>query len=329
VNTGNFFTDKMREHPRIVFFGTPDFAVASLQSLVNEGYRVVGVVTAPDRLSGRGLKVHNSPVKEFALLHNLALFQPVNLKDPGFYEQLRSIKPEIQVVVAFRMLPKEIWSLPVSGTFNLHASLLPLYRGAAPINWALINGEKETGVTSFFLDEQIDNGNIIFRETLPVGDEETAGELHDRLMVVGARLVVKTVQAIESGNVPSISQGAMLDQDEIRLKRAPKIQKEDCRIDWNNNALTVFNFIRGMSPHPGAFAELVATDGVPFYIKVYKAQREIIPHTLTPGTINSDGRTYLKVAVKDGFIILSEVQIAGRKVMDSLSFLKGYGFHFV
>ncbi|MGA3012952.1 MAG: methionyl-tRNA formyltransferase [Bacteroidales bacterium] len=319
----------MKEFPRIIFFGTPDFAVASLQSLVDAEYRIVGVVTAPDRISGRGLKIHNSPVKEFALLHNLPLFQPVNLKDPDFLRQLKSIRPDIQVVVAFRMLPKEIWSLPVSGTFNLHASLLPQYRGAAPINWVLINGEKETGVTTFFLDEQIDNGNIIFRETLPVGDEETAGELHDRLMAAGARLVVKTMRAVESGNVPFISQEALLDPDEVRLKKAPKIHKEDCRIEWKNNALTVFNFIRGMSPHPGAFTELIATDGTPFYLKVFRVQREIILHTLPPGTIKSDGRTYLKVAVNEGFIQLSEVQIAGRKVMDMLSFLKGYGFHFV
>ena len=257
------------------------------------------------------------------------MLQPINLKDPGFYEQLKSIQPDIQIVVAFRMMPKEIWSLPAKGTFNLHASLLPQYRGAAPINWALINGEKKTGVTTFFLDEQIDNGNIIFRETLPVGEEETAGELHDRLMAAGARLVVETVRAIESGNVPSISQEALLDRDEIKLKKAPKIHKEDCRIDWNKNASNVFNFIRGISPHPGAFTEFAGTDGTSFYIKVFRAQPEIIPHTLTPGTIKSDARTYLKVAVNDGFILLLEVQIAGRKVMDSLSFLKGYGFHFV
>ena len=319
----------MKDHPRIVFYGTPEIAVASLQSLVDAGYVIAGVVTAPDRLAGRGLKVHFSPVKEFALSHEIPLFQPVNLKDPAFHGQLRSLEPDLQVVVAFRMLPKEVWSLPHLGTFNLHASLLPQYRGAAPINWVLINGETETGVTTFFIDEKIDTGNLIFREKITIHPDETAGELHDKLMIAGAGLVVKTIRAIESGNVPVVQQNEVQDPDSGSLKIAPKIHKEDCRINWDHEAVTVFNFIRGMSPHPGAFTELVASDRSSFYLKVFRAQQEIIPHSLRPGTIECDGKTYLKVAVRNGFIQLCEVQPAGRKAMNSLDFLKGYGIHFV
>jgi methionyl-tRNA formyltransferase len=227
------------------------------------------------------------------------------------------------------MLPKEIWSLPSLGTFNLHASLLPQYRGAAPINWALINGETETGVTTFFIDEKIDTGNIIFRETIAVRPDETAGELHDKLMVAGAGLVVKTVKAISSGNIPVLAQVELLDPDSGTLKMAPKLNKEDCRINWENETMTVFNFIRGLSPHPGAYTELAASDGTSFYLKVFQGKQEIQPHTLKPGTIICDGKTYLKVAVRNGFIHLSEVQPAGRKAMNSLDFLKGYGRHFV
>ena len=318
----------MKNRPRIVFYGTPEISVVSLQSLIDAGYFIAGVVTAPDRLAGRGLKVHFSPVKEFVLRHDLPLFQPANLKDPAFHDQLRLLAPDIQVVVAFRMLPKEVWSLPPLGTFNLQASLLPQYRGAAPINWVLINGETETGVTTFFIDDKIDTGNIIFRETIAVQPEETAGELHDKLMVTGAGLVVRTVRAIESGNVTPLPQNEA-DLDSGPLKTAPKISKEDCRINWDNHASTVFNFIRGMSPHPGAFTELIAFDGTSFYLKVFRAQQEIMPHSFKPGTIACDGKTYVKIAVSDGFIHLCEVQPAGRKAMNSLDFLKGYGMHFV
>jgi methionyl-tRNA formyltransferase len=319
----------MKNRLRIVFYGTPEIAVASLQSLVDAGYTISGVVTAPDRLAGRGLKVRYSPVKEFTLRHDFLLFQPVNLKDPGFHDQLRLLEPDLQVVVAFRMLPKEVWSLPPMGTFNLHASLLPQYRGAAPINWVLINGEPETGVTTFFIDEKIDTGNIIFSETIAIHPEETAGELHDKLMMAGAGLVVKTVKSIESGNIPAHPQSEMQGPGSGLLRMAPKISKEDCRINWDNEALTVFNFIRGMSPHPGAFTELVTTDRSSFYLKVFRAQQEIQPHTVNPGTIVCDGKTYLKVAVRNGFIYLTIVQLAGRKAMNSLDFLKGYGMHFI
>lgn len=319
----------MKNHPRIVFYGTPEIAVASLQGLADAGYVITAVVTAPDRQAGRGLKVHFSPVKEFALRHNIPLFQPVNLKDPSFHGQLRSLEPDLQVVVAFRMLPKVVWSLPQLGTFNLHASLLPQYRGAAPINWVLINGEKETGVTTFFINENIDTGNLIFRERIVVHPEETAGELHDKLMVAGAGLVVRTVKAIESGNVLALPQHEVRDPDSGPLKIAPKIHKVDCRINWDNEALTVFNFIRGMSPYPGAYTELVSSDRNSFYLKVFRAQQEIISHSLRPGTIVCDGKTYLKIAVRNGFIHLCEVQPASRKAMNLLDFLKGYGMHFV
>jgi methionyl-tRNA formyltransferase len=319
----------MKNRPRILFYGTPGFAVASLERLVDSGYTVAGVVTAPDREAGRGQKVRFSAVKEFALRHDLPLFQPVNLKDPAFHEQLQKLEPDLQVVVAFRMLPKEVWSMAPMGTFNLHASLLPRYRGAAPINWAIINGETETGVTTFFIDEKIDTGSIIFSETIAIQPEETAGELHDKLMVAGAGLVVKTVQAIAAGNVPVIPQNEAYDRDSGLLKPAPKIRKEDCRINWNNDATGVFNFIRGMSPHPGAFSELPASGGKSFYLKVYRANIEITSHPFKPGTVACDGKTYIKVAVRDGFIHLKEVQPAGRKAMNSLEFLKGYGMHFV
>jgi len=319
----------MKNRPRIVFYGTPQIAVTSLQSLADAGSVIAGVVTAPDRPAGRGLKVHYSPVKEFALRHGFPLFQPANLKDPGFRDQIRLLEPDLQVVVAFRMLPEEIWTLPKLGTINLHASLLPEYRGAAPINWVLINGETETGVTTFFIDEKIDTGNIIFRETVAIHPEETAGELYERLMVVGSELVVKTAEAIESGNVKVLPQSEMNNPDSGPLKMAPKIHKEDCRINWDQEALKVFNFIRGMSPHPGAFTELVASDGSSFYCKVFRGKQEIQHHSLKPGSIACDGKTYLKVAVRDGFIHLHEIQPAGRKAMNSLDFLKGYGKHFI
>jgi methionyl-tRNA formyltransferase len=319
----------LSNRPRIVFYGTPGFAVASLKSLADNGYLIAGVVTAPDRQAGRGLKMQFSPVKDYALGHGFPLFQPSNLNDPAFHDQLRQLNPDLQVVVAFRLLPKEIWSLPPMGTFNLHASLLPQYRGAAPINWALINGETETGVTTFFIDEKIDTGNIIFRETVAVHPEETAGELHDKLMTAGAGLVMKTVEAIGSGVAAARSQNEMQQPGFGPLKPAPKIHKEDCRIIWENEALTVFNFIRGMSPNPGAFTELVTSGGNSFYLKVFRAQQEIQPHSLNPGTIVCDGKTYFKVAVRNGFIYLTEVQPAGRKAMNSLDFLKGYGMHFV
>jgi methionyl-tRNA formyltransferase len=318
----------MKNKLRILFYGTPEFSVESLKALIEAGFIIAGVVTAPDRLAGRGLKIHFSAVKEFAISRDLPLLQPLNLKDPEFVDQIVKLKPDLQVVIAFRMMPKVVWSISPLGTFNLHASLLPQYRGSAPINWAVINGEKETGITTFFIEEKIDTGNIIFRETVAIQPEETAGELHDRLMVAGAALVVKTARAIEEGTLTTVSQqtGGM---DIQHLKMAPKIHKEDCRINWDNDPTTVFNFIRGLSSHPGAFTEIMSSDGTLFYLKVFRAGMEITPHHFQPGLVICDGKTYIKVAVRNGFIFLENLQPANRKPMNSLDFLKGYGSHFV
>ncbi len=314
----------MPESPRIIFFGTPDFAVASLAKLIDSGYSVVAVVTSPDKQAGRGLKEKTSAVKDFAVLHGIPVLQPLNMKDPGFTELLRSYKPDLQIVIAFRMMPKLVWALPPLGTFNLHASLLPQYRGAAPINWAVINGERETGVTTFFLNEQIDTGKIILSEKLAIGSDETAGELHDRLMNAGVALVLATVERIVSGKVDEISQEA-LTGDPANLKPAPKIFKDDCRIDWNQDVLTIHNFVRGLSPYPGAYTELAQKDGSTQQLKVFR----VVPEQNEPhghlGDFVTDGKSYLKVSAKNGFIFLEEVQLSGRKAMTSGDFLRGFG----
>jgi methionyl-tRNA formyltransferase len=319
--SGFFFMD---EFPRIVFFGTPDFAVASLEQLFAAGMSVVAVVTAPDKQAGRGLKQRSSPVKEFALLHGIPVLQPVNMKDPLFLEQLKSYSPDLQIVIAFRMMPMQVWALPPLGTFNLHASLLPQYRGAAPINRVIINGEQETGVTTFFINEEIDTGKILLFERLKIGPDETAGELHDRLMATGASLVLKTVEKIVSGRIEEIHQDSLI-VDPALLKQAPKIFKEDCRIDWNQEVETIHNFIRGLSPHPGAFTEFVSGDGQVYNLKIFRA----VPHPgdsfKLPGEFNTDGKTYLNVSAKNGFLSLEELQLSGRKVMSSADFLRGFG----
>jgi methionyl-tRNA formyltransferase len=317
----------MKKYPRLIFFGTPEFAVASLEALTNAEYNIVGVVTAPDRQAGRGMKLISSPVKRFALKHDLLLLQPDNLKDPSFLRQLEVLQPDLQVVVAFRLLPEKVWSMPPLGTFNLHASILPQYRGAAPINWVIINGEEETGVTTFFLDDKIDTGKIIFQRKTFIGELETAGELHDRLMKTGAELVLETVRAIEDQNVTLISQDLLMPTEQI-IRKAPKINKEDCTIDWQDNVINIFNLIRGMSPHPGASTVLNSKDGTSFFLKVYKALPEFLPHSADPGQVLTDGRSYLKVASKDGFIQLTEIQPAARKPMSIADFLRGFGRHF-
>lgn len=314
----------MADFPRIVFFGTPDFAVASLEQLVIAGLRVVAVVTAPDKQAGRGLKERSSPVKEFALLHGIPVLQPVNMKDPLFLDQLKSYSPDLQIVIAFRMIPRQVWTLPSLGTFNLHASLLPQYRGAAPINRAIINGEQETGVTTFFINEQIDTGKILLFERLLIGPDETAGELHDRLMTTGASLVLKTVEKIVSGRIEEIHQESLINDPGL-LKQAPKIFKEDCRINWNQKAGAIHDFIRGLSPHPGAFTEFVSADGQVHNLKIFRA----VPHPGDshglPGDFNTDGKTYLHVAAINGFLALNELQLSGRKIMSSADFLRGFG----
>lgn len=317
----------MKERPRIVFFGTPEFAVGSLEALVVHGYPVLAVVTAPDKPAGRGLKLKPSPVKEFAVWHNIPVLQPVNLKDPIFTEQLQSFSPDLQVVVAFRMLPREVWSMPPLGTFNLHASLLPQYRGAAPINWVLINGEKETGVTTFFLDEMIDTGKIVFTDKTAIHPKETAGELHDRLNTMGARLVLKTVESLESG--PSlISQETLIDPVKP-LNKAPKIHKNDCLINWNNNVAAIHNLIRGLSPHPGAYTEVQTKSGEPVYLKIFRAEPEVHPTHLRPGEISTNGKNRFGIACKDGIMDVTELQMTGHKVMAIADFLNGFGKYFV
>jgi methionyl-tRNA formyltransferase len=318
----------MIEKPRIVFFGTPEFAVGSLEIIANNDFHVVAVVTAPDKPAGRGLKLKSSPVKEFAIQHNIPVLQPVNLKEPIFHAQLQAFAPDLQVVVAFRMLPKEVWDLPPMGTFNLHASLLPEYRGAAPINWVLINGEKESGVTTFFLEETIDTGNILFSERISISVDETAGELHDRLKTTGAGLVLKTIRSIVSGNHAATSQKGMTDPS-VRLKVAPKIRREDCMIDWGRDVVSIHNLIRGLSPHPGAFCEIKDVKQNALFIKIFRAEPEVTETMLEPGTVVITGKTQMKIAARNGFILLKEIQMTGHKVMAIADFLNGFGRCFV
>lgn len=311
--------------PRIVYMGTPGFAVGPLQALLEAGYDVVGVITSPDRPAGRGKQVRHSEVKEFVLGQEkpMALLQPAKLKDPAFLRKLQDLKADLQVVVAFRMLPEAVWSLPPMGTFNLHASLLPQYRGAAPINHVLINGEKETGVTTFFIDKEIDTGKILLQERTPIGAEETAGELHDRLMDMGSGLVLETVRQLSAGTLMARSQDAYMDPG-TELKLAPKIYREDCRINWNLPGEKLSNLIRGLSPYPGAFTMLEMDSGKFLQCKIYKAGFEAAPHQQKPGSISTDGRYFLKVAVKDGLIQVQSLQMEGKKRMDIRDFLRGF-----
>lgn len=310
---------------KIVFMGTPDFAVASLDALLRAGCNVVGVVTAPDKPAGRGMQLQASAVKQFALLKGLRILQPEKLKDPGFIEQLRSLKADVQVVVAFRMLPEIVWNMPPMGTINVHASLLPQYRGAAPINWAIINGEKETGVTTFKLQQQIDTGNILLQEKTPIGENETAGELYDRLKILGANLLTDTIKGIVEGTIQEQPQpvtdhsSLITDHSSLIIKHAPKIFTETCKIDWNKNVDDIFNLIRGLSPWPGAFTYL---DNKMF--KIYSSVKEICTHDFPNGSVHSDKKSYLKFACADGFIKCADVQLQGKKRMEIKEFLRGY-----
>lgn len=312
---------------RIVFMGTPEFAVASLKALVENGYRVVGVITMPDKPAGRGYRLQPSPVKRYALEAGLTVLQPEKLKAPRFLEQLKELRADLQVVVAFRMLPEVVWSMPPLGTFNLHASLLPQYRGAAPINWAIINEEEESGVTTFFLSHEIDTGKIIFREKSAIKPSDDAGSLHDRLMLMGADLVIKTVDAVISGTVTTISQETLF-TNEAELKPAPKIFKEDCRIRWDQPSKKISDFIRGLSPYPAAWTTLMKENGETF--KLFAC--EIISEAddeggiFSPGTIRTDGKTYLRVATADGFIAVTDIQLSGKRRMNIADFLNGYNF---
>ena len=298
---------------RIVFMGTPDFAVASLNALVETGFEIVGVVTAADKPAGRGQKLQESAVKKYAAEKGLNVLQPLKLKDPDFIAELKALNADLQVVVAFRMLPEIVWNMPAKGTINLHASLLPQYRGAAPINHAIINGEAESGVTTFFLKHEIDTGDVIFSEKVAIAADDSAGDLHDHLMETGAGLLVRTVKAIQANDY---SEQPQVFSDE--LKHAPKIFKDFCKIDWNNSVKTIYNLIRGLSPYPTAFAELNEKT-----IKIFKAGYEDTIPEIKPGSFLTDGKTFLKFAANDGFITLLDVQYEGKKRMMIDEFLRG------
>ena len=308
-----------KDELRIVYMGTPEFAVASLDALVSGGYNVVGVVTMPDKPAGRGYKVQFSAVKEYALAHNLTLLQPEKLKDEQFLEELKALKADLQIVVAFRMLPEVVWNMPPMGTFNLHGSLLPQYRGAAPINWAIINGEKETGVTTFFLQHEIDTGDLILQKKIAIHRTDNAETIHDQLMALGAQTVVETVDCILDGTAPKMPQPAAAE-----LKMAPKIFKETCKINWDNDCESIYNFVRGLSPYPTAWSELMNDNTPSIPVKIYAVTTEQTSHTYTHGTIITDGKKELKVACKDGFVSIQSLQLAGKKRMNSDEFLRGY-----
>jgi methionyl-tRNA formyltransferase len=334
----------MSKDLRIVFMGTPDFAVPSLDILISNNYKVAGVVTAPDKPAGRGQHIHESAVKKYAVGKGLNILQPEKLKNENFLEELKSLKANLFIIVAFRMLPEKVWQMPEFGTFNLHASLLPQYRGAAPINWAVINGEKETGVTTFFLQHEIDTGNIILQEKISIDENENAGDIHDKLSDVGAQLVLKTVQAIENNTANEISQDKVVQHslpvrqagaiNSQHLKHAPKIFKEDCRIDWSQSVMHNHNLIRGLSPHPAAFTYL---DGK--ILKIYRSKISDFTSDVTSrlasinitmedtGTdILTDNKTFLQFKCADGFLDVLELQLEGKKRMTTEEFLRGHKF---
>jgi len=307
----------MDNKPRIVFMGTPAFAVASLSALLQAKMNVVGVVTAPDKPAGRGMQLQQSAVKQFALAHDLPILQPEKLKSPEFFEALKQWQPDLQVVVAFRMLPEQIWSFPSMGTLNVHGSLLPQYRGAAPINWAIINGEKETGVTTFQLQHAIDTGAILLQDRIPIAPNNTAGEIHDTMMEVGAQLLVKTLHGLFDSSIKAVPQEQVIGN--IALQHAPKIFTKDCEIDWEKQCTSIHNLIRGLAPFPGAITKI---DGK--IVKLFLTH--IIEGTPieAPGSFITDGKTFAKIACKDGYIGLADIQWEGKKRMPIIEFLRGY-----
>ena len=330
-----------KEDLRIVYMGTPDFAVESLRQLVEGGYNVVGVITMPDKPMGRhGSVLQPSPVKQYAVEKGLRVLQPVNLKDEAFVEELRSLKADLQIVVAFRMLPEVVWNMPPMGTFNLHASLLPQYRGAAPINWAIINGDTETGITTFFLKHEIDTGEVIQQVRVPIADEDNVEVIHDKLMNLGGRLVTETVDAILAGTVKPVPQEELLNLSEEELRPAPKIFKDTCRIDWTKGVKAVYDFVRGLSPYPAAWTELVHPQGGVQVMKVFQTEKvfvsqtekffvsqtenSFVPHKEEVGTVSTDGKTYLRVALTDGYLNILSLQLAGKKRMPVAEFLRGF-----
>lgn len=307
---------------RIVFMGTPEFATYSLKKLVNANYNIVGVVTTPDKPAGRGQKISESDVKKYAKTLQIPILQPQKLKSEAFIEELKALKADLQIVVAFRMLPEVVWNMPQYGTLNLHASLLPQYRGAAPINHAIINGETKTGVTTFFIEKDIDTGNIIYNQEVEIAKKDTAGTLHDKLMKTGAGLLLKTVDAIANKNYPNTPQSAV--QVDGKMKPAPKIFKNDCKIDWQQNTQKLYNFIRGLSPYPAAWTKIeTKKDNKQLLLKIFECQPEIQQHNLPAGTIVSDNKTEFKVASSDGFIHVKMLQLQGRKQLKTNKFLTG------
>jgi methionyl-tRNA formyltransferase len=298
--------------------GTPEFAVASLDALVQAGCNIIAVITAPDKPAGRGMKLTESAVKKYAVEKQLPVLQPAKLKDPAFIETLKGLQADLQIVVAFRMLPEVVWNMPPMGTINLHGSLLPQYRGAAPINWAVINGEKETGVTTFKLQHEIDTGNILLQDSFPIGDDETAGEVHDRMKEIGAQLLVKTVEGLAKGSLKEIQQPGVNGQPQS-FKHAPKIFTETCKIDWNQPVAAIYNLIRGLSPYPAAFTNLHDKG-----LKIYKAKMETHASPKSAGSFETDNKTYLKFAAADGYIHITELQLEGKKKMTVEEFLRGY-----
>ena len=315
--------------------GTPDFAVASLDALIKAGFTIVGVITAPDKPAGRGMRINESAVKKYAVKHGLKILQPERLKNEEFLSELKSLKADLQAVVAFRMLPEQVWNMPPKGTINVHASLLPQYRGAAPINWAIINGEKETGVTTFKLQHEIDTGNILLQEKIEIGENETAGELHDRMKEIGAALLVRTIEGLDNGTLSEVPQSSIVNRessiensanlslitDHSLLKHAPKITTQTCQIDWQKSADDIHNLIRGLSPYPAAFTELGDKT-----LKIFKSEKEHAPPTSRPGKWETDRKSYLKFACKDGYIHVKELQLEGKKRMTVEDFLRGYRF---
>jgi methionyl-tRNA formyltransferase len=303
--------------------GTPEFAVESLDILIKNNYNVVGVITVPDKPAGRGQQLQESAVKKYAKDKGLHILQPLKLKEESFINELKELKADLQIVVAFRMLPEVIWNMPPLGTINLHGSLLPQYRGAAPINRAVMNGEKETGISTFFLQQEIDTGKIIFQEKTPITENETAGQIHYRLMLIGAELILKTVKAIENGHYPQIDQSKLIATD-TEIHNAPKIFKEDCLIDWIQPLDKIHNHIRGLSPYPAAFTELISPEGKSTPLKIYTSKKEVEAHSFPIPSIHTDSKTYLKIVVSGGFIDVMELQLAGKKRMSILDFLRGF-----
>ena len=304
---------------RIVFMGTPEFAVAALDKLVQAGCSIVGVVTAPDKAAGRGMQLQQSAVKQYAIEHGLFILQPEKLKSPDFLEQLKNLQADLQIVVAFRMLPELVWNMPPMGTVNLHGSLLPQYRGAAPINWAIIHGEKFTGVTTFKLQHEIDTGDILLTATIPIGEQETAGELHDKMKAIGAELLLETVKGLSAGDLMETPQIQMDEARAAELKIAPKIFTASCQINWNNPVSEIYNLIRGLSPYPTAFSFLEGKK-----VKIFKTEIINTVPTVAAGEFETDKKTFLYFAGSDGYIALLELQQEGKKKMEIADFLRGY-----